>query len=150
MEEINFQQDLNKSFEIENGSRRINIINQNDFNIINKDDEDDNQYSGLLPSSGVKKTDNEGNDSNELNIFDNTNPKYKLRLYFFRSLTRSDCDIPNLDNKKIIDNIVCYFKHENRASGNDDSFANKSELMDDDNNLLNSNTIKDSHKYILF
>ncbi len=46
--------------------------------------------------------------SNELNIFDSTDPKYHLRPHFFRLVTKTLCETTNEEEKNIVDKIRIY------------------------------------------
>jgi len=46
--------------------------------------------------------------SNELNIFDSTDPKYHLCPHFFRLITKTLCETTNEEEKNIVDKIRIY------------------------------------------
>jgi hypothetical protein len=48
--------------------------------------------------------------SNELNIFDNSDPKYKYRLNFFRQITKTNCEISSEENRRIIERTISFYK----------------------------------------
>lgn len=48
--------------------------------------------------------------SNELNIFDSCESRYKLRPPFFRNITKTNCEMSNDENKKLTDKIIMYYK----------------------------------------
>jgi hypothetical protein len=166
--EDNNNQDLNKSF-IEFDEREISELNEKmdfvqvDSNFV-KDDDEDNQFSGLIPSTNTNKK-NEINlsypsSSNDLNIFDSSDPKYKNRSFFFRILTKTYSEITIDENKKFVEKILYYFKTENGGSRREESLNNFlispiNEIEDDiviSNNTKNNNIINQRYfnKLIIF
>jgi hypothetical protein len=58
--------------------------------------------------------------SNELNIFDSLDLKFKTRPFFFRQLTKSQCEISNEDEKYLSDRIISFFKRNRNGNGDKD------------------------------
>jgi hypothetical protein len=92
--------------------RKRDKNSDNDFNFFDSDDE--GQFSGLLSSMNNHKHIPNMNfstpTSNELNIFDSCESKYNTRSNFFRTVTRSNCEITNDENKKIIEKTMMYYR----------------------------------------
>lgn len=51
--------------------------------------------------------------SNELNIFDSSDSKYKIRPNFFRTLTKTNCEINIEENRRLNEKTISYFKRTN-------------------------------------
>lgn len=68
--------------------------------------------------------------SNELNIFDSCESKYKVRPHFFRTITKTLCEISNEDSKKLVEKTIMYYKGAVAKINKDGK---------DDNNIIMSN-----------
>jgi hypothetical protein len=78
--------------------------------------EDDDFSGSLIPSMNLQQRrfaelNFSSPSSNELNIFDSLDLKFKSRPYFFRQLTKSHCEISCEEEKNLSDKILNYFKN---------------------------------------
>jgi hypothetical protein len=103
-----------KSKEIEESSNQFIISEEPSGNIylINKsiDSEDMSSICNLISNNTGKIDDDSCPTSNELNIYDSFESKYKQKQYYFRNVTKTSNDIPIEENKKLIDNILMFYK----------------------------------------
>lgn len=75
-----------------------------------EDSEDDNQFSGILPSSQNKKCIDINFDIQEINLLEIPN-KNDSKENFFRLMTRTNCEVSPQENKAICVNIVNYIEY---------------------------------------
>jgi hypothetical protein len=114
-------------------------------NLINKSVDSDNISSifGLISNNTGKIEEDSYPTSNELNIFESFESKYKTKQYFFRNVTKTFCDISSEENRRINDNILLYYKGNslgligNDLTNNDwySLFLNNSSVHEGNNNI---------------
>jgi hypothetical protein len=75
---------------------------------------EDNFSGCLIPNKLSQELNFSFHSSKELNIFDSTDPKYSLRTYFFRNITKTQCEYE--EDKMLVDKILLFHnKRENES-----------------------------------
>lgn len=161
--------DLDKSFIQQNENSKINLnqfteqINSknkedNDNDIYHfMDSDDEGQFSNLLSSLNNYKQFQNYNvnfstpTSNELNIFDSCDSKYKGRSHFFRTITKTTCEINQEENKRINDKTINYLKKSNSKTVFKDVISEDCNIVnniiiDEEEEKLNISPFKASNK----
>ncbi len=78
--------------------------------------------------------------SNELNIFDSLDLKFKTRPHFFRELTKTKCEISNEDEKNLSEKIIgFYIKSLTQGKESNQMYLNLDTFEDVKLNLSESN-----------
>ena len=80
--------------------------------------------------------------SNELNIFDSMEIKYKTKACFFRQLTKTNCEMTMEEEKLINDKIMMYYKKATAIKLNVDKEENVYLEADnlEENNMIRINS----------
>jgi hypothetical protein len=79
--------------------------------LINKSvDSDVSSICNLISINTAKIDEDSYPTSNELNIYDSFESKYKPKQYYFRCVTKTSSEIPAEDSRRLVDNILMYYR----------------------------------------